>query len=174
MTDQEKVKVLRDALEIIAVCGSATSPAMKGIASDALAETAGTINDELDAVFGEQSKPADIPFDLSRAQRGERVQTLFAGEWVDTHYVGPSSNGKNVFESNGEFFRQAGSLFMRMAPKKMRMMWIQPYIDYDSVMCSIPCDTAEEARNSIVAGDGSIDGEYLGDPIEIEVPDTRF
>ena len=138
---------------------------MRRVACDALNATAGTIDDELDAIYGEQSKPsADIPFSLEAAQCGEKVQWLCGDTWKDVDFIGVASHGHLIFQLNNDEIFKTVREYIRMAPKKMLKLKVQVIAWQNGVIDVCMIDDIEPM------GDGAI---LLGDPIEIQVPDTR-
>jgi len=85
-------------------------------------------------------------FDLEAAKRGEAVQVLNFGEWLDAHFVGIDSHGYGVVErQNNNIERYVLGEHVRMKPKK-REMWVFPYISSSVIYTSTPCETREEAE----------------------------
>jgi hypothetical protein len=152
MTDAEKVKVLRNAMEVIHQSATST---VKDIARKALDATFD---------FGEKP-PADIPFDLARAQRGEKVQSKpdFKNH-ADVHFVGIDAIGKIVVQYDTGHFASYSPENLRMAPKKMLKLKIQ-VVQWKSGQLDV-------AMSNEVS-ELSYSATLIGDPIEIEVPDTR-
>lgn len=95
-------------------------------------------------------------FNLEAAKRGDVVQILKNGNWIDTHFVGLNRTGTYaVFQENvGLYsdirFLPIDSETIRMKPKQ-REMWCYPHWSGGSLFISSPEDTKENAERSAAA-----------------------
>lgn len=173
MTDAEKLKILRDGILTIMSMVPSQS-AIYDIGKETLAISyRGAENDSKPNAA--PSKPADIPFDLEKAKRGEKIEWKVGEEWKDVKFLGVATDLNIVFEYCCDEYKcelaKTTREYLRMAPIKMRKVYVQFYYDRYIVSCTQPYDTPDEAFKSL--SDGFPPSDLIGDPIEIEIPDTR-